>query len=66
MSSVNTCLMTRLSGKSPETDSNWVSHWERWGAKDGRVNGGGINERRGADGLDEEMGPRVKRWMKLN
>lgn len=57
MSSVNTCLTTRLSGRSPETDSNWVSYWERWGAKDGRVDGG-INERTGVSGLDEE----IYRW----
>lgn len=31
MSSVNTCLTTRLSGRFPETDSNWVSHWQSGG-----------------------------------
>lgn len=35
MSSVNTCPMTRRSGRSPETDCDWVSHYDGVGEKDG-------------------------------
>lgn len=43
MSSVNTCLTTPRSGRSPETDSDWVRHRKEW-VGGGEAMDGGINE----------------------